>query len=193
VNTWPGFPPHLAADSCSSWAAYPTEIEKSEENVGGGTSAATPFAAGGAVRILLEARTLLRDTSTGIDGGVVAQGPARGITKGPLADGKFTLEEWRRALYTTATPRPKGQHEDGPPCGPLDTPYNATPIKWTDVPDGYPEYLHIGYGAIDSDSMKLSVDVLRGAKEMPDRAQTDQYFEQDAAARAALYEVWSKP
>ena len=41
--------------------------------------------------------------------------------------------------------------------------------------------------------MKLSLDVLKGAKEMPDRAATDQYFEQDAAARAVLYEVWSKP
>lgn len=36
VNTWPGFPPHIVADSCDSWAAHHDETSKSDENVGGG-------------------------------------------------------------------------------------------------------------------------------------------------------------
>jgi hypothetical protein len=193
VATWPGFPPHVVSDACASWAAHHTEIEKSEEDVGGGTSAATPFAAGGAARILLEARKLLGDRNTGVDKDVVASGKKGLVAKGPLADGKFTLEEWRRVLFATASKRPGAQREDGPPCGVEWTPYNPTPIKWSDVPDGYPEYIHIGYGAVDKPALDLAFAVLSGQKELPNRSETDSYFEKDRAAREALYEVWSKP
>jgi hypothetical protein len=193
VAAWPGFPPHVVSDACSSWAAYHDQMEKSAEDVGGGTSAATPFAAGGAVQILLEARRILGDDETGIDGKVVAQGKSGRVVNGPLADGKLTLAEWRRVLLVTATPRPRGQDEDGPPCGATSTPYNATPVKWTDVPAGYPEYLQIGYGSVDDDSLKLAFSVLAGRTDLPDRSATDRFFEQDRMLRETLYEVWSKP
>jgi Subtilase family len=188
VNTWPGFPPHLVSDSCSSWAAYRDEIKKSAEDVGGGTSGATPFVAGGAARILLEARKVLGDHDTGVQGGVVARGPAGRVSSGPLKDGKFTLQEWRDVLYKTASERPKTQKEDGPTCETGQ--FGPTPVKWTDVPDEYPEYAHIGYGAVDAQSHDLAMKVLEGSADMPDRSDTDRYFTLDRQAREALHQVF---
>ena len=194
VNTWPGFPPHVVSDSCASWAADHEELKKSHEDEGGGTSGATPFAAGGAGRIVLEARRILRDSDTGVDKGVVASGRSGIVSKGPLKDGKFTIKEWRDVLFKTATDRPARRHEDGPPCKPDDpfgAPYIPTPIRWTDVPDGYPEYVHIGYGAVDDPAMALAAKVLRGQKNLPDRSDTDAFFERDRQARALLHELFS--
>ena len=192
VNVWPGFPPTVVADSCSAWAAYHNKIEESAEDVAGGTSGATPFAAGGAAQILIQARRLLGDDNTGVSKNVVASGKPGKVKSGPLADGKFTLEEWREVTLKTATPRPKGQKEDGPVCGPTSAPYNSLPVAWSDVPDEYPEYIHLGYGAIDNESNALATKVISGKAELPDRSDTDAYFEQDDAARRALYEVWSQ-
>lgn len=191
VNTWPGFPAHVVSDSCSSWAAYHNETRKSDETVGSGTSAATPFAAGGAVSILLEARSILGDDETGVHKGIVARGPRGKVKKGPLADGKFTLEEWREVAFKTATPRPEGQYQDGPPCDP--GPYAPTPIQWSQVPEDYPEYLHIGYGAVDSNALMLASKVLRGKKPMPDRSETDEFFARDRQLRETTYPIFSGP
>ena len=188
VNLWPGFPPHVVSDSCSSWAARRNSVDSSGDTVGGGTSAATPFVAGGAAQILVDARTLLGDTRTGVRDGVVAAGPAGLVASGPLADGIFTLAEWKRLTYVTATPRPVAQHEDGPTCGTGQ--FGPTPVKWTDVPAGYPEFLHIGYGAVDTPAVELAGRVLRGEAPAPDRAVTDQYFAADDAARSALHQVF---
>lgn len=192
INVWPGFPPTVVADSCSAWAAYHDKIEDSGDTVSSGTSGATPFAAGGAARILLEARKILHDRGTGVSKGVVASGASHMVDSGPLADGVFTMKEWREVTLKTATPRPKGQKEDGPVCDATYAPYNAAPINWTDVPEGYPEYVHLGYGAIDAQSHKLAGKVIEGATEMPDRSEAEQYFTMDEAARSALYEVWSQ-
>jgi Subtilase family len=191
MNTWPGFSPHVVSDSCSSWAAYEDELKKSGDSVGGGTSGATPFAAGGAGRILLEARRLLGDDQTGVSDGVVARGRARGITKGPLKDGKFTIGEWRDVLFKTASERPKTQFEDGPVCDGAQ--WGPTPVKWTDVPAAYPEYVQIGYGAVDRDSANLASRVLTGSKALPDRGETDQYFTAERAAREVLHQVFTTP
>ena len=58
VNTWPDFPPHVVSDSCNCWGAYHQSLDESADTVGSGTSSATPFAAGGAARILQEARAI---------------------------------------------------------------------------------------------------------------------------------------
>ena len=193
VNTWPGFPPHLVADSCNSWAAYRDKIKESDDTVGSGTSSATPYAAGSAAQILLEARRLLGDTDTGIERGIAAQGSTN--LEGSLADGRLRLSELKELLFKTATPRPKGDRTDGSMCGPVEglVLYSSTPVRWEDVPDGYPEYLHIGYGATDSAARQLAVDVLAGDKELPDRAATDRFFEADGVARSALHEVFRGP
>ena len=194
VNTWPDFPPHVVSDSCNCWAAYHNQLDESSETVGSGTSSATPFAAGGAGAILKEARAILGDRSTGVDGKVVASG-ARGLVRGPLADGRFTVEEWRRVLYSTATERPEAQHEDGPPCDLVDGTvlYSSTPVAWRDVPEDYPEYLHIGYGAVDRPALRTASAILEGRRSVPDRSDVDAFFDQVDALREAQYELYTTP
>ena len=192
VNVWPGFPPHVVSDSCNSWAAQFNHTTQSGDSVGGGTSAATPFVAGGATEILLDARRILGDTRTGVrTGGVMAEGPSGLVASGPLADGVFTMAELRRVLFTTATARPERQYEDGPPCGTGQ--FGPTPVLWKDVPADYPEYLHIGYGAVDRPSIALAARVLRGTAALPVRADTDQYFAVDDAVGGATHQVFSRP
>lgn len=197
VETWPGFPPHLVSDACASPAADHRSIDESDDRRGGGTSAATPFVAGGGIRLLAEARGLLADTSTGqveadsTGGAVLAQGDPGAIVDGPLADGVLTRAEWQRVLYATATARPAAQAEDGPPCGALSAPYNEVPVRWTDVPAGYPEYLHIGYGAVDAPALSLAARVLRGEAALPDRSTTDTYFTVDDAVGGVTHEVFT--
>jgi hypothetical protein len=64
-------------------------------------------------------------------------------------------------------------------------------MTWSDVPDGYPEYLTIGYGAVDAPAIDLANDVLRGAAELPDRTETDEFFEREGAVRSALHQLFS--
>ncbi|HEX9891165.1 MAG TPA: S8 family serine peptidase, partial [Actinomycetota bacterium] len=197
INTWPGFPPHVVSDSCDSWAAHHTSTTTSAENVGGGTSGATPFAAGGAVRILMEARRILGDQETGVGtSGVVAQA-APGVetpASGPLTDGQLTLQEWKDVTFKTASSRPVREFEDGSVCDqPLDAPYNTTPVKWASVHRQVPAFLYLGYGAVDRGSMQQAFRVLRGQEDMPDRTVEDAYFAADRQARTVTYEVWSRP
>lgn len=194
VTAWPGFPPHVVSDACGSWAAHDQTMDESEEDVGSGTSAATPFVAGNAAELLLTARRLLGDADTGQrDSGVMAAGDPTGITDGPLADGELTRAEWQRLLYATATERPEAQFEDGPPCGPLWAPYNETPVLWSDVPDAFPEYLNIGYGAVDDVATALAGEVLRGETPLPDRSDTDAYFEAHHTLGDATHQVYTTP
>lgn len=191
VNTWPGFPPHVVSDSCAAWAARNKHLTESADNVAGGTSGATPFAAGGAARILLEARRLLGDLDTGVDEGValMAEGEAGLTPSGPLTDGTFHRDDLKSVLFATATPRPERQFEDGPPCA-LTLGFDPTPVKWTDIPDQYPEFLHIGYGAVDIPSINLAAEVLVGTKPAPDRSTTDLYFGEDHRVRTVTHSVW---
>lgn len=195
VNLWPGFPGHVVSDSCNCWAAHNDSMDESGEKVGSGTSSATPFAAGGAVYELLEARKILGDTGTGATDGVVARGPKGLVKSGPLADGEFTLEEWKRLVFVSATERPEAQYEDGPECDAVDGTvlYMATPVQWTQVPAQYPEYIHIGYGAVDRPAMELALEILLGKTEPPDRNDTDAFFAYDRQVRETTYEVFSRP
>jgi hypothetical protein len=193
MTAWSGFPPNVVSDDCNSWGAYRDKLDESADTVGSGTSSATPFAAGGATRILLDARSILGDRTTGVHGGVVARGPKGAVKSGPLADGKFTLDEWKRLTFVTASPRPEAHFEDGSACGPTSAPYSPQPVKWSDVPAGFPEYLDIGYGAVDADSFALADKILRGSADAPDRAATDAYFEQDHAIRQQLYDAYTTP
>ena len=193
VTTWPGFSAHVVSDACAAWAAHHDHASRSGDRVSGGTSGATPFAAGIALETLRTARSILGSAGTGVHNGVVARGPAGLVKQGPLADGVFTLDEWKRVVFVTATPRPARQREDGPPCGALEAPHNETPVRWVDIPPQYPEYVQIGYGASDRPAQRLATQVLRGEIPAPDRARTDSYFAVDHQVRTLTYGVFSKP
>jgi hypothetical protein len=195
VITWAGLPPHLASDACSSWAAEHESLDGEGDTIGSGTSAATPYVAGGALSLLIEARRLLGDRSTGVDGtgpdAVVARGKARGIRTGPLADGRLTLGEWRRLLLATATTRPEASPDDGPPCVQEGlAAYSATPVQWSQVPPSFPEHLLLGYGVVDPPALALGRAVLKGAAPLPDRTPTDEYFARDAQLRGTAHGVF---
>ncbi|HEV2890980.1 MAG TPA: S8/S53 family peptidase [Frankiaceae bacterium] len=191
VTTWSGQLPHVVGDGCHDWAAKNRTTDESGDSVGGGTSAATPYVAGGALAALLHARRITGDTRTGVRDGVVARG--RRTRGGPLADGVLTVEEWRDVVLKTATARPAPQPEDGPACPLTDPLYRPTPVAWRQVPEGAPEYLFIGYGAVDRPAVALARRVLDGAAPVPDRAQADTFFSADRAARDALHAVYRGP
>jgi hypothetical protein len=186
--TWPNIPVHLAQDACDNWAASATSTSESSPTIGGGTSSATPYVAGSAVRELIEARRLLGDRRTGIRDGVVASG--RHLSAGPLADGAMTLAEWRRVLLTTASTRPVAQPSDGPTCG---TASNVGPA-WSSLPAAFPEYLLIGYGVVDTPAQALAAKVLAGTAAMPDRSDTDRFFTlYDAGVQVAYTGLTTPP
>ena len=189
MTLWPGFPPHVAADACNAFGAYHDHLDKSDGTVSSGTSGATPYVAGGAAQILSLARGILGYTPTGMRGDVVASGPAGRVPSGPLADGVFTLAEWRRLVLETASRRPESQPEDAEVCAASG--YDATPVKWTDVPDEYPEYLNIGYGAVDRNAVQEARKILLGEADPPDRTATDEYFATDDQLRRQLHEEYT--
>ncbi|MCA1824667.1 MAG: S8/S53 family peptidase, partial [Frankia sp.] len=74
---WSGAPPHIVADGYAGWAAISTSsTDIRPDPIACCTSAASPYAAGGATAIVLAARRILRASGTGIHGGVVARGRA---------------------------------------------------------------------------------------------------------------------
>jgi len=183
VATWPGFTPHLVADACASRAARHRHVSESGDSVGSGTSAATPYVAGSAAQILVHARTILKDTRTGVRaGGVVASGHKGLVKSGPLADGTFTLAEWRALILAAGSQRPGPQEEDGPACT-TGAPYNPLPVQWSAVPAAFPEHVLIGYGALDYAAVTLARDVLLGKKPVPVRTDEDAYFAIDRQVR----------
>lgn len=199
VTTWPGFPPHLASDSCDSWAAEHDSIHVSGDSDGGGTSAATPFVAGRAAQLLADARLLLGDVETGqvvadlTLGAVMAAGDAGDITVGPLADGELTKGEMQRVLYTTATARPEAQHTDGPPCGIGGAPFNDTGVAYADLPEGSPTWTYLGYGATDDVARDRAREVIAGTTPMPERPQEDAWFAVDDALGEVTHSVYTAP
>jgi hypothetical protein len=184
ILSWPNVPVHLAADACDNYGASNTSTTESTSTTGGGTSAATPYVAAGAVRELMTARALLGDRSSGVHGGVVARGPAGRVHSGPLADGVLTVAEWRRVFLATATTRPVAEPTDGPACADALAP-------WSSVPAGFPEFLSIGYGVIDSPARALASAVLAGTKSLPDRTATDAYFTARDAAVQSQYTAYT--
>lgn len=211
MTLWSGAPPHIVADAYGGMTAINNTSEKMRPDpIACCTSAASPYAAGGAAAIVMEARRLLRDRGAGVRGGLVACGSARGISEGPLADGDLTLEELEELYLQTANPRPPESKDDGivhwageprapdhvgygPGANPFCFGCTTTPVPWTSVPEQVDAYAHMGYGAIDEGSLDLAVKVLRGAEPLPERAVADAHYDADQAARAAIFSLNSAP
>lgn len=206
VTAWSGAPAHVVADAYGGFAASNIDNDLPRENpYACCTSAAAPYAAGGAAAILLEARTILGDPLTGVREGVAAQGPAGLVPGGPLADGVFTLAEWRDVLLHTAQARPGSDNPDdgwmhftgtpgsmphAPEYGPAENPFCVgcwtLPLAWEDVADDQPGYLSIGYGAINRVSIALAREVLMGRAPIPARPEVDEFFAREEPIRCAV-------
>jgi subtilase family protein len=205
VTAWSGTPAHVVADDYAGFSAIHDSLAPMRPDpVACCTSAAAPYAAGGAAAILLEARRILGADRTGVHNGIAARGPAHLVRGGPLADGIFTLQEWRTVLLHTAEVRPQPGRDDGllqfmgGPAGPKHPEYGAgenpycqgcwtLPLTWAQVPAGYPAYLHIGYGAINERSVALAARVLSGRSALPPRSNEDAFFAREGQLRGALF------
>lgn len=197
VSAWSDAPAHLVADGFGGLAAPHDSLEPiAPRPIACCTSAAAPYAAGAAARVLRDARTALGDTTPGITAGVpaiVASGTP--IPGSPLLDdGIFDLDEWKRLLIATADARPDEGPHDGslnflaspgnlpqhPQHGPGENPFcllcTTMPIRWADVPVEIPAYASIGYGAVDAATVEHARAVLSGAAALPVRAAEDAFF-----------------
>lgn len=181
LTLWSNWNPYISADDCLSPAVNATNTT-GWQDWAGGTSGATPFAAGGAARILLEARRTFLDPSTGMAaGGILATARPGAVlpSSGPLADGEFTRDELRLILFRTAVSPPTSDWEDGIRC------QDATNVD----PSGLPPqalYPFIGYGEINNASIAKALDVLFGRAEMPSRPVEDALYTADYNLRRLL-------
>ncbi len=182
LTLWSNWYPEMAADG----ACNPAIDEQSTtriQNTGGGTSSATPFSAGGAAKILLEARRILQDPAVGMrDGGILAEAAEGAILpeNGPLADGVFTRDELRTLMHHTALVMPTVDPSDGDVCGL----HNVVPIS--SIPEEA-RYQHLGYGEINHASIDHAVAVIRGEAEPHARPTEDALFAADQSLRTILY------
>lgn len=144
----------------------------------GGTSAATPLAAGVFGRVLREVRRAIGDSSMGQrPGAVVAQGKPVAASQF-LRDGKLTRAElWDIVFHTAEAFGP-----DGPPV----PPYTLT---WPGPANT--DYLMGGYGLATPDSAEAAIDVALGKAPIPERPVEDGFFAQDAGIRRELWGDWN--
>ena len=207
ATLWSGAPPHVVADAYAGQTAIVNSSGGMKPHpIACCTSAASPYAAGGATAIVLEARRLLHDRSTGATGGLVACGRSGRINRGPLADGAFTLAELKNVLFHTAEahpakgrddglihwaggPRPPDYVEYGPGANPFCIGCTTTPLKWSALPDEADTYQFTGYGGINERSVKLAKHVLRGHASLPKRPAADAQYELDQEIRRAFYSL----
>ena len=183
VILWSGSWPHLVADACDNWAAVGDSLDEYSPREGGGTSSASPYAAGEAARLVLEAKRLLGAAAArGADGELArgAAGPA-----GHLEDGALTVAEVQEVMMKTAVARPVRTDHDGDSCGATGTPYTTYPVAWSQVPPGVPTYALIGYGQVSVASLDAALAVLRGEAEMPARPLEDEWHARAEALREA--------
>jgi hypothetical protein len=212
ISHWHNQGPYVSADGCNNPRADPADLGKILMD-GGGTSSATPFSAGGGAKMLLEARRILGDTAVGPRAApgpsapaapgawssgrpedaqvVLAQGPAGLAAEGPLADGVFTLAEFKDVLYHTALVTPTDDASDGVRC---DAQNNAegsgtwaggTYVPASSVPADE-RFPFDGYGEVNHQSIAAAVEVLLGHAGVPARPADDASYAQARDAKMAL-------
>lgn len=190
TTLWTGWFPHVVADACQNWAMVGNTLDEYSDSAGGGTSAASPYTAGAAARLVQEARAILggelpRDIPTqtyavALEGTVLPE-------KGPLADGDFTLAELKDVLFHTASPVPQADEASGAECPPT-SPYH-TLLDWKTVPEGAPTYQWIGYGSVEAHSVGLALEVLAGTADALDRSDADTFYAQDQTVRETYHGI----
>lgn len=200
MSQWHNFDSYIAADGCQNPAAHPGHTD-AITNSGGGTSSATPFSAGGGAALLLEARRILGDTEIGprIDESlplpegwhslapkdhqvVLARGEAGLVESGPLADGVFTLLEFKQALYMTALAEPVEVESDGAAC------ITNFPLDPALVP-AEARFPLQGYGEVNHLSIEHALRVVRGEADVPVRPIDDDHYVRAHATKAMMMET----
>jgi Subtilase family len=205
MTLWAGAPPHVVADAYAGFTAIVDSTEEMRPDpIACCTSAASPYAAGGAAALIQEARRILKDRTTGADDGVLATGKKCAVAKGPLVDGDFTLDELRDLFFHTAQPHPVEGKDDGEvhwtggPAAPTHPEYGiggnpfcqgctTTPVPWSAIPNEVDAYQLIGYGGINEHSVKLGKSVLQGKAEMLVRDAADAQYELDQSIRETMH------
>lgn len=200
---WANQDPYVSADGCANPVAADDETS-GVQNTGGGTSSATPFAAGGGARLILEARRLLGDLQTGpretgaaasgwdslapADATVaLAVGPAGLVATGPLVDGVFTLRELKDVLYHTALALPTSDATDGEACATSGHAGNAYFVIATAESVPAPaRFAAFGYGEVNVASVEAGMLVLRGSADLPVRADDDLHYARAHAMKSTL-------
>lgn len=190
VILWSGSWPHVAADACDNWAAVGDTLDEYGPREGGGTSSASPYAAGEAARLVLEARRVLGGGHRAADGVLVANGTnATPPAEGPLADGDLTVDELKQVLFKTAIADPVKTDHDGESCGMESAPYNTYPVAWSSVPAAAPRYPLVGYGQISVDSLAAALTVLHGEAPLPERPVEDAWHARAETLRDAYNDL----
>lgn len=201
LSQWHNQQPYIVGDGCQNPSA--TDNHASEiRNTGGGTSSATPYSAGTGAKMLLEARRILGDTHVGTrrnveglpsfsgwdslspvdDHVVLAQGEAGRVKDGPLADGYFTLQEFKDVLYHTAKWDGSEDPSDGNAC--------AVVGGGTIAPGSLPRDVVVqfqGYGEVNLVTLPDAIAVLAGDQQNPVRTTEDMWYEQFHANRLGTY------
>jgi hypothetical protein len=205
VTAWAGAPPHVVADAYAGYAAPRASTKGMRPHpIACCTSAASPYAAGGAAELVRVARKILGYNRTGMASGLVACGPRHRVHSGPLVDGDFTNEELKDLLFHTAEalpgkgrddgkihwagdPRPPDHTEYGPGANPFCQGCTTTPVAWKTLPKEAEAYPFVGYGAVNERSVALAIKVLRGKEKMPGREAADAQYEADQDLRSAFF------
>jgi outer membrane protein assembly factor BamB len=204
---WSGAPAHVVADAFGGWAADHLSLHAwGPDPIACCTSAAAPYAAGGAANLVLKARALVGDERTGARAGVLAQGiPVPGSPF--LGDGALTLDEARAIFLATAQSHAMAGPDDGLlhwaaepraptagellPHGPGGNPFCqgciAAPLQWSMVPPVGAGAPLVGYGAINPHSAGLAGLVLRGDAALPARTVEDAWFQAEGHLRGAFF------
>lgn len=205
MTLWSGSPPHVVADAYAGMTALARSVETMRPDpIACCTSAASPYAAGGAAALIAEARRLLGSASTGVHGGIVACGRPGAAPRGPLEDGIFTLDELEDVFLHTAEalpsegahdgavhwaggPRPPDHVEHGPGANPFCAGCTTTPVPWKAIPAAADAYALVGYGGINEHSVAAGIAVLRGEEELPVRPLADAQYDADQELRATVF------
>lgn len=170
-----------------SWHSVPVDVVAPSPD-GGGTSFATPIVAGTVGRVIAHARAAVGDTGEGPRAGnlVVAADGVSLPALGPLNDGLLSRPEAEDAVQKTAffnfnfsswcNPGPipilKGAALDElPPLGPAD-------------------FVHEGYGIVNSWTGGQAVDVVLGLQPAPDRIVEASYVSTSDEIRDR---IWDRP
>lgn len=205
VAAWSEAPAHVVADGYGGWTGIARSVDAMRPDpVSCCTSAAAPYAAGGAAAIVQAARALVGDTGTGVrEGFIVAGAPHPEFGASPLADGTLTLDELKYVLFHSAEARPAEGADDGllhflgagsvpqhPEFGPGENPFCVgcwtLPVSWSEVPDSVEAHRDIGYGAINERSVAAAIAILEGAPASA-RPEVDAWYAEDQQVRRQIF------